>query len=118
MTPSSNHVPYALAVGAGAILWTIGSVISDRREAWDSGLYWMIFYPAAIAACGIHGYVFPERPWRWCIALFAAQFVTMALLSGEIGNLAPLGLVMFGILSLPAIGVAKLTSGMRRKRDA
>jgi len=79
MSQSNDHVPYALAIGAGAILWTIGSVVSDRREAWDSGLYWMIFYPAAIAACGFHGYLFPERP---------------------------------------AIGVAKVTSGMRRKRDA
>lgn len=22
--------------------------------------------------------VFQDRPWRWCLALFAAQFVTMA----------------------------------------
>ena len=118
MNQSNAHVPYALAIAAGAILWAVGSAVSDRREAWDSGSYWMIFYPAAIAICGFLGYVFPERPWRWCIALFAAQFVTMAVLSGEIGNLAPLGLVMFGILSLPAIGVAKVTSGMRRKRNA
>jgi hypothetical protein len=118
MNPSNSRVPYVLSIAAGAILWMAGSAISDRREAWDSGLYWMIFYPAAIAVCGLHGYLFPERPWRWCAALFAAQFATMALLSGEIGNLAPLGLVMFGILALPAIGLAKIASGMRRKRDA
>lgn len=118
MNRSNGHVPYVLAIAAGAIIWAVGSAVSDRREAWDSGSYWMIFYPAAIATCGFLGYLYPERPWRWCIALFAAQFVTMALLSGEIGNLAPLGLIMFGILSLPAIGVAKVTSGMGRKRDA
>ena len=87
MSRSNARVPYVLAIAAGAILWAVGSAVSDR-------------------------------PWRWCVALFAAQFVTMALLSGEIGNLAPLGLIMFGILSLPAIGAAKVTSGMGRKRDA
>lgn len=118
MNPSNARVPYVLAIAAGAILWAVGSALTDRREAWDSGLYWIVFYPAAIATCGFLAYVFPERPWRWCIALFAAQFVTMALVSGEIGNLAPLGLVLFGILSLPAIGVAKVASRMGRKRDA
>jgi hypothetical protein len=118
MNQSNARVPYVLAIAAGAVLWAVGSAVSDRREAWDSGTHWAVFYPASIAVCAVLGYLFPERPWRWCLALFAAQFVTMALLSAEIGNLAPLGLVMFGILSLPAIGVAKVTSGMGRKRDA
>ncbi len=118
MNQPNAPVPYALAIVAGAILWAVGSAATDRREAWDAGSYWMIFYPAAIVICGFLGYVFPERPWRWCIALFTAQFVTMAMLSGEIGNLAPLGLVMFGILSLPAIGLAKVTSGVSLKRNA
>jgi hypothetical protein len=34
--------------------------------------------PYVLATCGFLGYLFPERAWRWCIALFAAQFVTMA----------------------------------------
>jgi hypothetical protein len=118
MNQSSARVPYVLAIAAGAVLWAVGSAVSNRREAWDSGTYWAVFYPASIAVCAVLGYLFPERPWRWCVALFVAQCVTMALLSGEIGNLAPLGLVMFGILSLPAIGVAKVTSGIGRKRNA
>jgi len=118
MNQSNARVPYVLAIAAGAILWAVGSAVSDRREAWDSGTYWAVFYPASIAVCAVLGFLFPERPWRWCVALFAAQFVTMALISGEIGNLAPLGLIMFGILSLPAIGAAKVTSAMGRKRDA
>ena len=116
MNRSSTAVPYAVAVAAGALLWVAGSVVSDRREAWDSGAYWIVFYPAAIAACAILAYVFPQRPWRWSLALFASQFVTMAVLAGEIGSLAPLGLVLFGILALPAIGTAELVSGMTRSK--
>lgn len=114
----SSAVPYVIAVIAGATLWAVGSAVSDRREAWDSGTYWTIFYPGAVAVCAVLGYFFPERPWRWCMALFAAQFVAMALLAGEIGNLAPLGLILFGILSLPAIGAAKVASGLKRSPDA
>jgi hypothetical protein len=113
----STALPYALAVIAGATLWAVGSAVSDRREAWDSGSYWTIFYPAAIIACGLLGYLFPDRPWRWCIALFVAQFATMAVLAGEIGNVAPLGLILFGVLSLPAIGAAMLASRMKRSRN-
>ena len=113
----STALPVALAVIAGSALWAFGSVVSDRREAWDSGSYWTIFYPAAIIACGLLGYLFPDRPWRWCIALFAAQFATMTVLAGEIGNLAPLGLILFGVLSLPAIGAAMLASRTKRSRS-
>ncbi len=117
MNRPGPNVPYAIAIAAGALLWVVGSAVSDRREAWDSGAYWALFYPAAIAVCALLGYLFPERPWRWCVALFAAQFVTMALLSGEVGNLAPLGLILFGVLSLPAIWAARLASRRGRKRD-
>lgn len=113
----SSTLPYALAVIAGSALWVFGSVVSDRREAWDSASYWTIFYPAAIISCGLLGYLFPDRPWRWCIALFTAQFATMAVLAGDIGNLAPLGLILFGVLSLPAIGAAILASRIKRSRN-
>jgi hypothetical protein len=116
MTTPSSGKPYAIAACTGALLWMAGSWTSGEREAWDSGSYWAIFYPAAIGACAALGYMFPERPWRWCLALFAAQFATMALLSGEIGSLAPLGFVLFGILAVPAIGAAWLTSGLRRRK--
>ena len=69
MSLSSTAVPYAIAIAAGAMLWAVGSAFSDRREAWDSGTYWTIFYPAAIAASAILAYLFPERPWRWCLAM-------------------------------------------------
>jgi len=107
-------VPYALAVIAGMLLWLVGAAIAGKREAWDSGFYWSLFYPLAIGASALLGYVFPERAWRWAAALFAAQFVAMGLRSGEIGNLAPLGLMMFGILSLPGVFAALIAARLKR----
>lgn len=113
-TRTSAFVPFAIAAGMGAALWLAGAEFTGRREAWDSGLYWTVFYPLAVAACGLLGYLFPERPSRLAFALFLSQFVVMVLRSGEIGGLAPLGLVMMLVLALPGVAVAKLGAGLKR----
>jgi hypothetical protein len=110
-------MPYVIAAIAGMLLWFVGSELTGRREAWDSGLYWAVFYPLALAACGWLGYLFPERPHRWAIALFGAQCIAMGIRNGEIGNLFPLGLIAFGVLSLPGIAVAKLGARMKARAE-
>jgi hypothetical protein len=116
MSSTRTHafVPVAVAATIGAALWLVGAEFTGRREAWDSGLYWTVFYPLAVAACGLLGYLFPERPARSALALFLSQFVVMVLRSGEIGGLAPLGLAMMLVLALPGAAVAKLGAGMKR----
>jgi hypothetical protein len=111
---TSAGIPYAIAVAVGMTLWIVATEVSGKREAWDSGIYWTLFYPLSVAAAVGLGYLFPERPWRWALALFLAQFVAMALVSGEIGNLAPLGAVMFVVLSVPAIVVANVVARAKR----
>ncbi len=118
MSDSNSRMPYTLAVIAGALIWGVGSIIAGGSEAWDSGLYWILFYPVSIVACGYLGYAFPERPWRWCLALFGAQFLTLMVMSGEIGNLAPLGVILFGVLALPAIAVANRAARKGAQRNA
>ncbi len=114
-TPTRGAVPLAIALIAGALLWVVASALGGRREAWDSDAYWTVGYPLALLASGGLGYLFPERPWRWALAVFAGQFVAMVVRSGEIGGLAPLGLALFAILSLPAVAVAMLGSRMHRR---
>jgi hypothetical protein len=114
MSGTKATTAFTTAIVVGVVLWIAGAGMSGQREAWDSGLYWALFYPLAIGASALMGYRFPERPWRWAVALFAAQFLAMLLRSGEIGSLAPLGLVMFGILALPAIFAASLAARLKR----
>ena len=110
-------VACTMAIAAGMALWFAASIIAGRREAWDAGIYWVVFYPIAILTCGLFGYLFPDRPWRWALALFLAQFVAMAIRNGEIGNLSPIGLIVFAVLALPGTAAARFASGMKKKRS-
>ena len=98
---------YACAIGGGAILWLVTAGISGKAEAWDSSLYWTAAYPLAIALAGGLGYWAPERPWRWGLAVMLAQAAVLAVTSSDFG-LLPLGLILFSVLALPAMGFAKL----------
>lgn len=117
MNESRSGVAFTVAIAAGMSLWFAASIVAGRREAWDAGIYWAVFYPVAILACGLLGYFFPDRPWRWALALFLAQFVAMAIRNGEIGNLSPIGLIVFAVLALPGIAAARFASSMKRKRS-
>jgi hypothetical protein len=110
MTARRALVPYLVAVVVGAALWVTASMLTGRREPWDASAYWAVAYPLAILASAVLGYFYPERPWRWPLALFAAQFVSMCVLNGELGNLWPLGLVLFAVLALPAVLAAALAA--------
>src|SRR3546814_7950403 len=55
---------YAFAVGGGTLLWLAAMAASGKREAWDSGLYWIGAYPLAILLAAWLGYEFPRRAWR------------------------------------------------------
>jgi hypothetical protein len=112
-----------VAAVAGLVLWFGASLITGRREAWDAGIYWSLFYPLALAASGLLGYFHPQRAWRWPFILFGFEFVAMCIRNGELGSLWPLGLVLFAGLALPGVVVARLgarlddggSSAMRRR---
>lgn len=108
-------LPVALAGVAGVVLWIAASIASGRREAWDADFYWIVAYPVALALAVLLALLFPQRPWRWALALFLFQFVGMAIRNGEIGNLWPLGLIVFAVLSVPAMLLAQLTAWLRAR---
>jgi len=50
---------------------------------------------------GAVGYLAKSRPWRWPLVMLLAQAITALILSGGPGNLFPLGIVAFVVLSVP-----------------
>jgi hypothetical protein len=105
---------YALATIAGVLLWLGTTALSGRREAWESSLYWTATYPLAVAVASALGYLAAERPWRWGLVIMLAQAVTLAAASSSFG-LLPLGLVMFAVLAVPPMVVARLAAGLRTR---
>ncbi len=98
---------YGAAIGGGVVLWLLTAVITGRGEAWDSAGYWTVSYPAAILLAGALGYWAPTRAWHWGLA------VMLAITAADF-TMLPLGLILFAILSLPAVGLAVLGAKIRK----
>ena len=116
MSSHKKALPYALAAAAGAAVWLGVMAATGRREAWDSGLYWSLGMPLMFLVSGALGYFFPERTWRWALAGFGGQ-AAAAFVRNPSGNLLPLGLILFLVLSLPCMAGARIGAALRRRLD-
>ena len=106
---------YGLAVVTGIVVWIVVSTVSGRREAWDSQWYFLIGTPVVCVVSAALGFVEANRPWRWGVAPLIGQFSWMLFTQGP-GNLLPLGLVVFGVLSVPSIITAQIGAFFGNKR--
>jgi hypothetical protein len=93
---------YALATVCGAAIWILVARLGGRREAWDSGLYFLVGIPAVCLVSMGLAFFEPRHPWRWGVLPLAGQLMWLLLSQGP-GNLLPLGVVVFGVLSIPSI---------------
>lgn len=102
----SDLVPIGIAAVAGVLGWDLVRFLGERREAWDDPRYWLIGYPLMLAAAFVLGLGFPDRPWRWALAIVVAQAVwavILALATDDAASLLPLGIVTFALLGLPLV---------------
>lgn len=106
---------YGLAIVTGILVWVVVSEASGRREAWDSQWYFLISIPVVCTVSAVLGFLEPSKPWRWGVAPLIGQFFWMLLTQGP-GNLLPLGVVVFGILSVPSIITAQIGAFFGTKR--
>jgi hypothetical protein len=83
-------------LGVGAATWIVVAVAGGRREAWDSELYFLLVMPVIALTAGIVSYRVPVRTWRWAMFPFAAQALVMVA-QEPLGNMLPLGLILFFI---------------------
>ena len=97
---------------SGLLFWSMAVVASGRREPWDSEAYWTLYLPLAVFLAFAFGMLFPDRPWRWALAVMLMQLPVM-LAGGSGLGLLPLGIMLLLVLSLPAILAAMLGAGLR-----
>ena len=98
-------VAYLIAATAGAGGWLYITITTGRNEAWDTGSYFAIFLPAIILVSALLGFFFPRRVWRWPATAFGSQALVL-FVSNPTGGLLPLGLLVFGFLSIPSFVAA------------
>lgn len=48
---------YGLAVVTGIVVWVVVSMVSGRREAWDSQWYFLIGIPVVCVMSGALGFI-------------------------------------------------------------
>ena len=96
-----------IAVVAGVLVWVAIARASGRSEAWDSDVYFSTGLPVlCLLAAGL-GVVEPERAWHWGAWPSVGQFLALLIMNG-VGNLLPLGIVVFVVFSIPAILAARM----------
>jgi hypothetical protein len=109
----ARQIAIGASVAAGAALELGIGAISGRREAWDSGLYWSVGLPVALAAAAAIGYRAGRRGWYWTGLIVPSQATVMMLRTGELGGLWPLMVVLASILGAPFLFVAFIASRLR-----
>jgi hypothetical protein len=102
-----DHWLYLVAAVCGAAIWILIALASGRKEAWDSGLYFSVGIPAVCLVSMTFAFFEPNRSWRWGVLPLFGQFVWMLLSPGP-GNLLPLGVIVFGAVSVPPIIAARV----------
>ena len=105
------------ALLGGGLIWAFVAQAAGKREAWDSGLYFTVAIPATCALAMVLAYFDPAKAWRWGVLPMAGQLLWLLLTQG-VGNLLPLGLVVFGIFSIPSIIAARVVATIRTRSAA
>ncbi|MBD0316771.1 MAG: hypothetical protein ICV75_08775 [Nitrospiraceae bacterium] len=105
---------YGTAFVSGILIWVLVSILSGRREAWDSDLYFTLGIPVLCLVAGVLGFAEPQRPWRWGLVPVSGQCTWMLLTQG-VGNLFPLGLLVFGPFAIPPVITARLGAAIARR---
>lgn len=109
-----KHWLYLLSAVCGAVIWILIAQASGRREAWDSGLFFSVGMPAVCLVSMAFAFFEPNHSWQWGVLPMIGQFVWMLVSQGP-GNLLPLGVIVFGVLSVPAIIAAQIAAFIATK---
>jgi len=108
-------MPYAASALCGLTVCLAISQATGRKEAWDSQLYFSIGMPVMVLAIFALSYLFPQRAWRWTLAMAVGQSIAM-LLGGNSLSLWPLAIVAMLFFSLPQFAAGFAASWLARRK--
>jgi hypothetical protein len=113
----NNLLPYVAAAMGGLITCMTIALVTGRREAWDAGAYFTVGIPVMVVLIFTIAWVFPDRPWRWTLAMAVGQSLS-AFLQGSSLGLFPLAMIFMTVVSIPQFIAGYLGARWSRSRDA
>ncbi len=114
--PAPEKNLYILTASVAAATWLVPWLLLGRKEAWDHGTYFMVSIPIMSAIAAYAAFRAKSGWWRWPLTLVLAQFATALLLNG-LGNLFPLGIIVFAIFAVPMAITAAIAAWIARRRE-
>jgi hypothetical protein len=98
----------------GAATWVYVARVGNRREAWDSEVYFIVAIPLIGLTAAVVSFFAPSRFWRWAMLPFLAQAL-VAFLQNPGANMLPIGLIVFAILGVMCMVPAALGAAIGRR---
>jgi hypothetical protein len=98
----------------GAATWIYVAQVGNRREAWDSDVYFILAIPLIGLTAAVVSFFAPSGFWRWAMLPFLAQAL-VAFLQNPGANMLPVGLIVFAILGLMCMVPAALGAAIGRR---
>ena len=84
----------------GMLVWIGISLSTNKREAWDSEIFWSFGFPMMLLINAIACFIHPHNVMLKGISSVSLQPLAMIILAGEIGSMFPLGIIVFGFMGL------------------
>lgn len=113
--PANEYFPYATAALAGLVVCLAITITTGRKEAWDSGVYFVVGIPLMCVLIFALSYLFPIRAWRWTLSMAVGQSVAVALGGGSL-SLWPLSIVAITVVSLPQLVAGSVASTLAKRK--
>lgn len=111
----SDYLPYAAAALSGFFVCLAITLATGRREAWDSGYYFIVGIPVMCALIFGISYIFPRRAWRWTLSMTVGQSIAIATGGGSL-SLWPLAIIVMAILSVPQFICGLTASNLAQRK--
>lgn len=109
--------PFAASAAAGFVICLAITLVTGRREAWDSAAYFSVGIPLMCVVIFAVSCRFPLRTWRWTLCMAAGQSLAIALGGGSL-SLWPLAIVAMTVLSIPQFVTGLIAGRLAAKRGS
>jgi hypothetical protein len=104
-------------VAMGAAIWAVTAHVSGTSVFFENRWYWLLGFPGSIVLSGMLGFLRPDAPWRWPMALLLGTGGAFYLLPppDPVGPLIGVPCIFLILLSVLVVPPAYLGAVLRQR---